>query len=217
MADSNSRSREQPETFHFLEAKSNVPLKQEFKPTVTLLSRKPQVASRPSVSTALESATARIGQLGLNAEGEFDDLEENDDPPELSPEERQAIALRIREEKQRKYEEVRERLFGSPSAPTSGSSSPRSATPPKEGRGKGKTRGGGRNSRNGRDSSAGSGNARQLYDPGQGLNSGPVFLQREERQPTGERQQTRPDFRNSKGEDHWRGVLKTGPRGPNSS
>lgn len=216
MANAIPRYREQPETFHFLEAKSNVPLKQEFKPAVTLLSRKPQVASRPLESPALESATARIGQLGLNPENDFDDSEENNDRPEPSPEERQAMALRNREEKQRKYEEVRERLFGSPSAPTSGSSS-RSATPPKDGRGKGKSRSGGRNNRNGRDSSAASGNSRQLYDPGQNPNSAAVYLQREERQPTGEQQQTRQDFRNSKGEHHWRGVLETGPRGAGSS
>lgn len=210
------RYREQPETFHFLEAKSNVPLKQEFKPAVTLLSRKPQVESRPSESPVLESATARIGQLGLNHENDFDDSEENNDRPVPSPEERQAMALRNREEKQRKYEEVRERLFGSPSAPTSGSSS-RSATPPKDGRGKGKSRGSGRNNRNGRDSSAASGNSRQLYDPGQNPNSAAVYLQREERQPTGEQQQTRQDFRNSRGEHHWRGVFKTGPKGAGSS
>lgn len=208
--------REQPETFHFLEAKSNVPFKQEFKPAVTLLSRKPQVASRPSESTAVESATARIGQMGLTPEEDSDDDEEDHRPPEPTPEERQAIALRNLEEKQRKYEEVRERLFGSPSAPTSGSSSPRSATPPKqsgEGRGKGKSRGGGRDNRNKRDSSTASstasGKSRQLYDPGQSPKSSPAYLQRDEKQQTGE-QQTRLEIRNPRGQEgNWRGG---GPR-----
>jgi hypothetical protein len=202
---------EQPETFHFLEAKSDVPLKQEYKPAVTLLSRKPQVASRSSDSTAVESATARIGQLGLTPEDDSDDSE-NNKPPEPTPEERQAMALRNREEKQRKYEEVRERLFGSPSAPTSGSSSPRSSTPPKEARGKGKSRGGGRDNKSKRDSSAASGKSRQLYDPGQSPKSSPAYLQREERQ-FGEQQQTRQDFPNTRGLDNWRGTLKPGPSG----
>lgn len=119
--------------------------------------------------------------MGLND----DDDSEDERPPEPTPEERQAIALKNREEKQRKYEEVRERLFGSPSATTSGASSPRSATPPKqfEGRGKGRSRGGARDNhsvssgnnnnnnnnhsnREKRDQSVASGKSRQLYDPG---------------------------------------------------
>lgn len=195
-------SRETPETFHFLEAKSDVPLKQEFKPSVTLLSRKPQLASRPSDSNSLESATTRIEQLGLNSQDVPDDSdEENSKPPEPTPEERQAMALRNLEEKQRKYEEVREKLFGSPSAPTSGSSTPRSATPPKqsEGRGKGKNRGGGRDNKNMRDSSTASTKSRQLYNPGNSPNPNPAILQREE-QP----QSRQP--RNTRGSDgNWRG------------
>lgn len=210
---------EQPEAFHFLDAKPDVPLKQEFKPAVTLLSRKPQVASRPSESTAVESATARIGELGLTPEADSDDSEENNKPPEPTPEERQAMALKNREEKQRKYEEVRERLFGSPSAPTSGSSSPRSETPPKqsnEGRGKGKSRGGGRDNRNKRDSSAASGKSKQLYDPGQSPKLSAGYLQRDERQQPGD-QQMRQDFRNPRSQENWRGILKPGPGGAGAS
>ncbi|KAI3011547.1 hypothetical protein CBS147346_1106 [Aspergillus niger] len=154
---------ESPQTFHYLEARSNVPLKQEFKPTVTVLSRNPQIATRQSSS--VDAASAGMRRLGLNE----DDDSDEDKPPQPTPEERQAIALRNLEEKQRKYEEVRERLFGSPSAPTSGASSPRSATPPKqhEGRGKGRSRGNGRdNNCDKRDSSAASGKSKQLYDPG---------------------------------------------------
>ncbi|KAL2841615.1 hypothetical protein BJX68DRAFT_271045 [Aspergillus pseudodeflectus] len=155
---------ESPQTFHFLEATSNVPLKQDIKPAVTLLSRNPQIATRQSSSAA--GAARVLSRLDLNAE---DDDSDEDKAPEPTAEERQAIALRNLEEKQRKYEEVRERLFGTPSAPTSGASSPRSATPPRnEGRGKGRSRGNGRDTNNNRDrreQSAASGKSKQLYDP----------------------------------------------------
>ncbi|KAL3470029.1 hypothetical protein BJX99DRAFT_251539 [Aspergillus californicus] len=157
---------EQPETFHFYEATSDVPLKEEFKPNVTVLSRNPVIATRQSSSTGGPASLLR--RMDLNADDSDDEK-----PPEPTPEERQAMALRNREEKQRKYEEVRERLFGTPSAPTSGASSPRSATPPKpEARGKGRSRGNGRdnNSNNTnwdkRDQSIASGKSKQLYDPG---------------------------------------------------
>ncbi|KAL3438438.1 hypothetical protein BDV09DRAFT_106727 [Aspergillus tetrazonus] len=151
---------ESPQTFHFYETTSDVPLKQDFKPTVTVLSRNPQIVTRQSSAAG---AAAGLAQLDLNA-----DESDGEKPPEPTPEERQAMALRNREEKQRKYEEVRERLFGTPSAPTSGASSPRSATPPRqEGRGKGRSRGNGRdnNNRDRRDQSAASGKPKQLYDP----------------------------------------------------
>lgn len=177
---------------------------------MTLLSRKPQLASRSSDSNSIESATARIGQLGLNRQDAPDDSdEENSKPPEPTPEERQAMTLRNLEEKQRKYEEVREKLFGSPSAPTSGSSTPRSATPPKqsEGRGKGKNRGGGRD-KNKRDSSTASTKSKQLYNPGHSPNPNPAILQREEQQ--------RQEPRNTRSsDDNWRGGVNSarGARG----
>ncbi|PWY80580.1 hypothetical protein BO70DRAFT_429607 [Aspergillus heteromorphus CBS 117.55] len=169
---------ESPQTFHFLESRSDVPLKQEFKPTVTLLSRNPHLITRQSSS--VDGTSAGVQRLALNDDDDSDD----DKSGQPTPEERHAIALRNREEKQRKYEEVRERLFGSPSAPTSGASSPRSATPPKqhEGRGKGRTRGNGReNTREKRDSSATSGKAKQLYDPGS-PKPNPIQGQRKEKQ-----------------------------------
>ncbi|KAL4888304.1 hypothetical protein BDV59DRAFT_196576 [Aspergillus ambiguus] len=186
---------ESPQTFHFLEARSNVPLKQDFKPAVTLLSRNPQ--SRQS--SAVDATAAGVGRLGLASKDE--DSEDDSKAPEPTPEERQAIALRNLEEKQRKYEEVRERLFGSPSGTTSGASSPRSATPPKqnEGRGKGKNRGNGRdnNNRDKRDASAASSKSRQLYDPGSPARSNSGFGQRNDQQ-------------------HPRQPYRT-PRGPDSS
>ncbi|KAL3455368.1 hypothetical protein BJX64DRAFT_72424 [Aspergillus heterothallicus] len=199
---------ESPQTFHFLETTSNVPLKQDFKPAVTLLSRNPQIASRHSSSAA--GAAAGLGRLVLNAEDDSDE----DKAPEPTPEERQAIAQRNREEKQRKYEEVRERLFGTPSAPTSGASSPRSATPPRnEGRGKGRSRGNGRdinNNRDRREPSAASGKSKQLYDPNSPSRPNSSYG-RKERQQSGERSQSDQSQSQSP-----RQPIRS-PRGPDSS
>ncbi|KAJ5380222.1 uncharacterized protein N7496_002650 [Penicillium cataractarum] len=185
---------ESPQTFHYVEARSEVPLKQDFKPTVTLLSRRPQIASRQSSSSGgIDGATAGIGQLGLDDEGDSD--EDSSKPHQPTFEERQAIALKNREERQRKYEEARERLFGSPSATTSGNSSPGSTTPPRqnqpgEGRGKGKGRGGQRDYREKRDSSTASNKSRQqLYDPASPNRSNGSTLQRRDR-PQGDRSDT---------------------------
>ncbi|RWQ94501.1 hypothetical protein C8Q69DRAFT_499259 [Paecilomyces variotii] len=190
-AEAPNRNSESSQSFHFLEARtSTVPLKQDFKPTVTLLSRKPQIASRQSSS--VDSAAAGISRLGLNGEGDDDSDDESKKAPTMTPEERQAKALRDREEKQRRYEEVRERLFGSPSATTSGASSPGSTTPPRqhhsgEGRGKGKGRGGGSHSREKRDTSSASGRSRQLYDPGYTAKPNSTYLQKRDRQQSAER------------------------------
>ncbi|KAL4913645.1 hypothetical protein BDW62DRAFT_159016 [Aspergillus aurantiobrunneus] len=194
---------ESPQTFHFYEAASDVPLKQEFKPAVTVLSRNPQNATRQS--SAAGATVAGLGRLDLNA----DDSDE-EKPPEPTPEERQAMALKNREEKVRKYEEVRERLFGTPSAPTSGASSPRSATPPKpDGRGKGRSRGNGRDNNNNRDrreQSAASGKSKQLYDPGSPSRPNSSYSRRDWQQ-SGERSQIdqpqspRQPIRNPRGPD----------------
>ncbi|KAL6232593.1 hypothetical protein BDW75DRAFT_217416 [Aspergillus navahoensis] len=191
---------ESPQTFHFYEATSDVPLKQDLKPTVTVLSRNPQIATRHSLASR---AVAGLARLDLNA-----DESDEEKPPEPTPEERQAMALKNREEKQRKYEEVRERLFGTSSAPTSGASSPRSATPPKqEGRGKGKSRGNGRdnNNRDRRDQSAASGKSKQLYDPASPSRPNSSYGRRDWQ--TGERSQgdqiqsPRQPIRNPRGPD----------------
>ncbi|KAJ5504199.1 hypothetical protein N7463_007073 [Penicillium fimorum] len=170
---------ESTETFHFVEARADVPLKQDFKPAVTLLSRKPQLVTRHSSSSrTITAAAAGLGRLGLDD----DDSDDDNKPPQPTPEERHAIALKNREEKQRKYEEVRERLFGSPSATASGASSPGSTTPPRqtptgEGRGRGKGRGGGRDHQK-RDSSSTSSKSKHLYDPSTAVKSNAPFLQR---------------------------------------
>ncbi|CAI7568917.1 unnamed protein product [Penicillium glandicola] len=172
---------ESTETFHFVEARADVPLKQDFKPAVTLLSRKPQLIKKhSSSSSSVNATTARLGRLGLDDD---DDSDDDTKPPQPTAEERHAIALKNREEKQRKYEEVRERLFGTSSATASGTSSPGSTTPPRqtptgEGRGRGKGRGGGRDHQK-RDSSSASNKSRHyLYDPSTSAKSNAPFLQR---------------------------------------
>ncbi|GIK03189.1 hypothetical protein Aspvir_007258 [Aspergillus viridinutans] len=214
---------EAPQTFHFLEARSDVPLKQDFKPAVTVLSRTPQLMTRQSSSSGVSSATAGISRLGLATNDSLEDSDDDQKRSELTPEERHAIALKNLEEKQRKYEEVRERLFGSPSATTSGASSPRSATPPRqfEGRGKGKSRGNGRdNNRDKRDSSASSTKSKQLFDPGYSSKPNSTYVQKKERQQAGERvlndqpQSPRQPIRSPRGPDAGgRGGFRAGYRG----
>jgi hypothetical protein len=143
------------EEFPFLEARNDVPLKTEFKPAVKVLSRKPapKLVARNDPVSGLEQLTVE------------DDEEESEGDVKknmLSLEERKQKAQREREEKQRKYGEVRERLFGA-SGTGSGTSSPGNVTPPKGGEPKSRTKNkGGRDSRP--SSSAGS-KSRQLYDP----------------------------------------------------
>ncbi|GLI75265.1 hypothetical protein PoHVEF18_003518 [Penicillium ochrochloron] len=215
---------EAPQTFHYVEARSEVPLKSDFKPTVTLLSRRPQIATRhSSASGGVDGAVASMGQLGLDDEGDSDEDSNKSRQPTF--EERQAMALKNREERQRKYEEARERLFGSPSATTSGNSSPGTTTPPRqsqpsEGRGKGKGRGGQRDYREKRDSSAASNKSRQqLYDPASPNRSNGSALQRRDR-PQGDRsdadKQNAPQqpLRNPRGPDgSGRGGFGFGARG----
>lgn len=133
----------------------------------------------------ISAATAGLGRLGLDDD---DDSDDDTKPSQPTPEERHAIALKNREEKQRKYEEVRERLFGTPSATASGNSTPGSTTPPRqtstgEGRGRGKGRGGARDHQKRDSSSASSKSSRHLYDPS--TSAKPNALQRGGRSPVG--------------------------------
>ncbi|KAI9768327.1 MAG: hypothetical protein M1840_004935 [Geoglossum simile] len=168
-------SAESTDNFLFLATKEDVPLRTEFKPAVKVLSRKPasKVLSRADPGSG-------ISQLTLDDEDDEDDGAERRHKP--SPEELRLKAQREREEKQRRYEEARERLFGSP-ASASGTSSPGTLTPPRAGESKG-ARGKGRG-KGGRDSKASSestsnsrskkppieattdraSDGRQLYDP----------------------------------------------------
>ncbi|KJZ76663.1 hypothetical protein HIM_03999 [Hirsutella minnesotensis 3608] len=158
-------SADAPQTFHYLEANNGVPLATAFKPQVKVLSRKPVVARDPVTGMA---------RLGL------DDGAVGADRPEAqpTPEEIRAKQKRDREEKQRRYDEARAKIFGE-SAPSSRGSSPGTVTPPRpEGRyhqGPGRGRGRGTGPRNGSDprqhqpdirrQNSQAGPARELYDP----------------------------------------------------
>lgn len=109
--------------------------------------------------------------------------------------ERQARAQKEREEKQKKYLEVRERLFGSSSAVTSGDDQSRSSSiagnndsgsrnssrTGGKGRGRGKAATGGDVGLENDQSPARSNNSKkQLYDPGYSAKPNSAFLQRRE-------------------------------------
>lgn len=104
----------------FVVASSNVPLATGFKPAVKVLSRKPtprMVVKRDPV-TGLERLT-------------LDDDEDEDDSTkhQPTPEEIRMRQQRELEEKQRRYEEVRAKIFGDSNA-SSGQSTPRNETTP---------------------------------------------------------------------------------------
>ncbi|GAB7348586.1 hypothetical protein MBLNU459_g6970t1 [Dothideomycetes sp. NU459] len=165
------KAAEEPERFHYLEAKTDVPLKTDFKPAVKVLSRKPtpQLASRNDPSSQL---------AGLTLEGDDSEEEEERKRNEAAFVERQKKAVLDREEKQRKYAEVRERLFGS-TKPASRDSSSDNRAPPGPGRNlsnNAEPRNASRKgrARNNRDSQSASADqsparpmnqARQLFDP----------------------------------------------------
>jgi len=165
-------SREAPEPFHFLAARDNVPLKAEFKPALKVLSRKPtpKVASRQDPVTGL-------AQMTIEDDDEEDEESKKNQP---TPEELRLKAQREREEKQRKYEEVRARLFGTTDA-GSGTSSPGTVTPPaqveemKNARGKGRGRSGSRQEGRRPDSQSAT---RELFDPNYTPKPGSVTLQK---------------------------------------
>jgi hypothetical protein len=103
---------------------SNAPVLQPFKPAVTVLARKPtpQLLSRNG------------GMAGLSLEDDDEDSEEERLKKAAADfEARKARAAKERVEKERKYAEARERIFGSPAA----SEESRSNSPSKRGGGKG--------------------------------------------------------------------------------
>lgn len=104
---------ENPARFHWLETQGVVPLKQEFAPPVTLLSRKPPTIAKRN---------AAEGSDQLSLEDDEDSEEEARKKREASFEERQRKAKIEREEKQKRYAEARERIMGS-SNPTAANNS----------------------------------------------------------------------------------------------
>ncbi|KAF3481427.1 uncharacterized protein GIQ15_04186 [Arthroderma uncinatum] len=187
---------ETPQTFHFLESRSTVPIKSEYKAPMKVLARKPQSGGNKSAS-GLEGGVHGLS-IGDNGDDDDDDFERR--PGQLTYEERVAKAQKEREEKQRKYEEVRERLFGS-STPGSGNSSPGNVTPPRQGQqqhqggSEGKRKGRNNRSNTGgnrdgkerreRDNSNASGKASgRLYDPSYAPKANSSYLQRKEKEQT---------------------------------
>jgi hypothetical protein len=104
-----------------------------------------------------------------------DDEDEAEPKKQETPEEIRKRQQRELEEKQRRYEEARAKIFGD-SNPSSGQSTPRTGTPPLGSEGRQRGRGRGRGAR-GRDQDNGrqnrrqaenqqQGNSRELFDPG---------------------------------------------------
>ena len=153
---------ESAETFHYLEASNTVPLANNFKSQVKVLSRKPVIAKRDPVTG--------LASLSLDD----DDDAKKDAQPTI--EEIRARQKKERDEKQRRYDEARAKIFGE-SAPSSRGSSPGTGTttpPRQQGRGRG-GRGGNQANRNvvaenrqfesRRQPAVQSGPPRELYDP----------------------------------------------------
>jgi hypothetical protein len=169
-----------------------VPLKQEFKPAMKVLSRKPVVQR-------IDPATG-LAKLALDDEDEEDEEQKKNQP---TPEELRLKAQREREEKQRRYDEARARILGTPS----GSSTPGTTTPPteegKESRGKGRARKSDRQDMRKPDSQSGT---KELFDPNYTPKPGVTIQKRNGDPARGARQSTRDE------EQHIRS-----PRGPDGS
>ncbi|KAL7923972.1 hypothetical protein ACQKWADRAFT_33030 [Trichoderma austrokoningii] len=151
-------SADSKETFHYVEAAGGgVALTTTFKPQVKVLSRKPVIAKKDPVTG--------LSQLSL------DDDDDASRAPEvqMTQDEIRAKQKRDREEKQRRYDEARAKIFGE-SAPSSRGSSPGTGavTPPRtdgrgayRGRGRGRGGGGGYNNNN---NNSGSGSSNSGYN-----------------------------------------------------
>ncbi|KAI1436288.1 hypothetical protein GGR50DRAFT_238944 [Xylaria sp. CBS 124048] len=154
-----------PEPFHFLASRAEPPLTSEFKPAVRVLSRKPA----PRMITRRDPVTGALSQIKV----EDDEADDDKIRVQLTPDEIRAKQQRELEEKQRRYEEVRAKIFGESST---------SETRSSRGRGKGRGGGGGggggggsyryNDSRGDNGSSqrptssqSGPSNGRELYDP----------------------------------------------------
>lgn len=165
---------EAPEGSYYIHTRDDVPLKTEFKPAMKVLSRKP-----PSKSATSDIASG-IERLDLEDDDDDDD-EMDGKKATMTLEERQAKAQRDREEKQRKYEEVRQRLFGNDNS--TGQTSPGNGTG-----GSQKDTGSRRQSRNrgsaadGRPLSSTGNKSRQLYDPDYTVKAGSTYIQKKEGQ-----------------------------------
>ncbi|MCJ1479567.1 hypothetical protein MMC13_008253 [Lambiella insularis] len=164
---------ETPNNPYFVETRNDVPLKSDFKSTVKVLSRKPA----PTVMARTDPVT---GLEKLTIEDNDDDNEDETTKKTLTMEERQLKAQKEREEKQKRYEEAREKLFGA-SEPTSSVTSPGSVTVPPA-RGGDKTRGKSKTGRESRPSSSTGNKTRQLFDPNYTAKPDSIYVQKQEAQ-----------------------------------
>ncbi|KAH8170228.1 SUZ domain-containing protein [Sarocladium implicatum] len=159
-------SAETPQTFHYLEATSSLPpATTTFRPQVKVLSRKPVLAKRGGT------------QSQATADEEEDEEAKKAQP---TPEEIRARQKRDLEEKQRRYDEARAKIFGE-SAPSSGASTPGTVTPPRgtenspRGRGRGRGgRGNGNNSGGGHSNASGNNEGRRQNQQ-QGIGNRELF------------------------------------------
>lgn len=172
-------SSEAPEKPIFLLAREDVPLKDEFKAPLKVLSRKPppKVIARPDPASGLAN---------LNIDDDDDSEEEERKKAEKSFLERQAKAKIEREEKQRKYQEARDRIMGGSSKmDVSGRpSSAHSSGSRNSSRGKGR---GGRVAATPSAEQSPARASRQskgLYDPGYTPKPGSVYLQKRDKGDT---------------------------------
>ena len=135
---------------YFLTSRDIVPLKEDFKPIMKLLSRKP--AAKPA------DPASGIGGIGTEDDDDSDD-EARKKP--MTPQERREKAQREREEKQKKYDERKQELFGTKQ--TLNASLQSAATPKKNGSPRNQSRN--QATRESRPSSSASNRTKQLYDP----------------------------------------------------
>lgn len=159
---------ENPEPQWYPEARDQAPVQPTFNPKVTMLARKPtpQVLSRNMAGMSLD---------------DDDSEEERQKKAAADFEDRKARAALERAEKERKYAEARERIFGSPVSSAAEDSRSSSANKPRGGKGRGR---GGRDSQprssNEQSPARGAPPTRQLYDPSYTPKHGSVFIQKKE-------------------------------------
>ena len=156
--------------------------------------------------SATKDVTSGIGALTIDEDDDNED--EGKKQPALTPEERALRAQHEREEKQRKYAEARERLFGASSSNSASGSKPPSPAPAgasRGSRGKGKARNGGE-ARTGdsRPGSSTGGKSRQLYDPSYTPKPDSIYVQKKDAQTSDSGRSTPVDeliIRQPKGPD----------------
>jgi hypothetical protein len=197
-----------------------VPLTTGFKPAMKLLSRKPapKTVMRKDPVTGLE-------QLTLQDDDDDDNGDAKKHQP--TPEEIRMRQQRELEEKQRRYEEARAKIFGG-SNPTSGQSTPGNTTPPRTSdgrqgqRGRARGRGGGQRGENKQDPQrpdtpgrrqqpASQSGARELYDPNYSTKPG-FSIQKRGGEGSGS-----PRPSSSSARDREEDQVIRAPRGPDGS